>query len=179
MADFDKVISPISVAHFSQYKLVDLLLKKLEGIGFQTCFPGEVGSSAQDAMLENKILMGHVCTSLQQTDEGIMVGASVNSGGTIIHRKLHCGLLIGTDGARSIVRELAGISMEGERDLQKLVSVHFLSRDLGRYLSSQRPGMLFFIFNPGAIGVLVAHDLENGEFVLQVCQLLWCSIYVG
>ncbi|KAJ1286681.1 hypothetical protein BS78_03G370400 [Paspalum vaginatum] len=166
--DFDKVISPISVAHFSQYKLVDLLLKKLEGIGFGTCFPGEIGSSAQDAMLENKILMGHVCTSLQQTDEGILVGASVNNGGRIIERKLHCGLLIGTDGARSRVRELAGISMEGETDLQKLVSVHFLSRDLGRYLSSQRPGMLFFIFNPGAIGVLVAHDLENGEFVLQI-----------
>lgn len=166
--DFDKVVSPISVAHFSQYKLVDLLLKKLEGIGFRTCFPGEVGSSTQDALVENKVLMGHLCTSLQQTDEGILVGASVNNGGKIIERKLHCGLLIGTDGARSRVRELAGMSMEGERDLQKLVSVHFLSRDLGRYLSSQKPGMLFFIFNPGAIGVLVAHDLENGEFVLQI-----------
>ncbi|ONL97326.1 2,4-dichlorophenol 6-monooxygenase isoform X6 [Zea mays] len=166
--DFDKVISPVSVAHFSQYKLVDLLLKKLEGIGFQTCFPSEIGNSTQDLVLESKILMGHKCTSLDQTDEGILVGASVNNGGMIIERKLHCGLLIGTDGARSTVRELAGISMEGERDLQKLVSVHFLSRDLGRYLSSQRPGMLFFIFNPGAIGVLVAHDLENGEFVLQV-----------
>lgn len=170
MADFDKVISPISVAHFSQYKLVDLLLKKLEGVGFQTCFPGETGSSTQDVVLENKILMGHECTSLQQTDEGILVGASVNNGGRLQERMLHCGLLLATDGARSTVRELVGISMEGERDLQKLVSVHFLSRDLGRYLSSQRPGMLFFIFNPGAIGVLVAHDLENGEFVLQVCQ---------
>ncbi|CAD6210922.1 unnamed protein product [Miscanthus lutarioriparius] len=166
--DFDKVISPISVAHFSQYKLVDLLLKKLEGIGFRTCFPGEIGYSTQDLVLESKILMGHECTSLQQTDEGILVGVSVNNGGRIIERKLHCGLLLGTDGARSTVRELAGISMEGERGLQKLVSVHFLSRDLGRYLSSQRPGMLFFVFNPGAIGVLVAHDLENGEFVLQV-----------
>ncbi|KAL6840352.1 hypothetical protein ACP4OV_030162 [Aristida adscensionis] len=166
--DFDKVISPISVAHFSQYKLVDLLLKKLEGIGFRTCFPDDTGSSVQDMVLENKILMGHECTSLQQTDEGILVGALVTNGGRILERKLHCGLLLATDGARSAVRELAGISMEGERDLQKLVSVHFLSRDLGRYLSSQRPGMLFFIFNPEAIGVLVAHDLENGEFVLQI-----------
>ncbi|CAO1942681.1 unnamed protein product [Urochloa humidicola] len=166
--DFDKVISPVSVAHFSQYKLVDLLLKKLEGIGFQTCLPGEIGNSMQNLGLESKILMGHECTSLQKTDDGILVEASVNNGGRIQDRKLHCGLLIGTDGARSTVRELAGISMEGERDLQKLVSVHFLSRDLGRYLSSQRPGMLFFIFNPGAIGVLVAHDLENGEFVLQI-----------
>lgn len=167
--DFDKVISPISVAHFSQYKLVDLLLKKLDGVGFQTCFPDELGgSSAQDLLLENKILMGHECSSIELTDDGILVGASFNNGGRMQERKLHCGLLLGADGARSKVRELAGIPMKGERDLQKLVSVHFVSRDLGKYLSSERPGMLFFIFNPDAIGVLVAHDLEHGEFVLQV-----------
>ncbi|TVU36153.1 hypothetical protein EJB05_18070 [Eragrostis curvula] len=168
LSDFEKVISPISVAHFSQYKLVDLLLKKLEGIGFRTCFPDEICSSAQDLVLENKILMGHECASLQQTDEGVLIGASFKSGGRVWERKLHCGLLLATDGARSTVRELAGIPMEGERDLQKLVSVHFRSRDLGRYLSSERPGMLFFIFNSNAIGVLVAHDLEHGEFVLQI-----------
>uniref|UniRef100_A0A453G3R3 FAD-binding domain-containing protein n=1 Tax=Aegilops tauschii subsp. strangulata TaxID=200361 RepID=A0A453G3R3_AEGTS len=169
--DFDKVVSPISVAHFSQYKLVDLLLKKLDGVGFQTCFPDELGgSSAQDLLLENKILMGHECSSIELTDDGILVGASFNNGGRMQERKLHCGLLLGADGARSKVRELAGISMKGERDLQQLVSVHFVSRDLGKYLSSERPGMLFFIFNPDAIGVLVAHDLEHGEFVLQVCE---------
>uniref|UniRef100_A0A453G429 FAD-binding domain-containing protein n=1 Tax=Aegilops tauschii subsp. strangulata TaxID=200361 RepID=A0A453G429_AEGTS len=126
--DFDKVVSPISVAHFSQYKLVDLLLKKLDGVGFQTCFPDELGgSSAQDLLLENKILMGHECSSIELTDDGILVGASFNNGGRMQERKLHCGLLLGADGARSKVRELAG-----------------------------------------AIGVLVAHDLEHGEFVLQV-----------
>jgi len=86
LADFDKVISPISVAHFSQYKLVDLLLKKLEAIGFQTCFPSEIGISTQDVELESKILMGHECTSLQQTDEGILVGTSVNNGERILEK---------------------------------------------------------------------------------------------
>ncbi|KAF0919747.1 hypothetical protein E2562_031083 [Oryza meyeriana var. granulata] len=166
--DFDKVISPISVAHFSQHKLVDLLLKKLEGIGFQTCLPDEIGSSTQDLVLENKILMGHECSSIQPTDNGILIGASFNKAGRMQERKIHCGLLLGTDGARSTVRELAGIHMKGQRDLQKLVSVHFLSKDLGKYLSRERPGMLFFIFNPDAIGVLVAHDLGHGEFVLQI-----------
>ncbi|KAG8365939.1 hypothetical protein BUALT_Bualt17G0024100 [Buddleja alternifolia] len=51
-------------------------------------------------------------------------------------------------------------------DLQKLTSVHFMSQDLGQYLTNERPGMLFF--NTEAIGVLVAHDLKRGEFVLQV-----------
>jgi 2-polyprenyl-6-methoxyphenol hydroxylase-like FAD-dependent oxidoreductase len=166
--DFDKIISPISVAHFSQHKLVDLLLKKLDGIGFQTCLPGDIGSSTQDLVLENKILLGHECSSVQLTDKGILIGASFNEAGRMQERKIHCGLLLGADGARSTVRELAGIHMKGQRDLQKLVSVHFRSKDLGKYLSRERPGMLFFIFNPGAIGVLVAHDLEHGEFVLQI-----------
>uniref|UniRef100_A0A0D9X1X9 FAD-binding domain-containing protein n=1 Tax=Leersia perrieri TaxID=77586 RepID=A0A0D9X1X9_9ORYZ len=163
-----RIISPVSVVHFSQHKLVDLLLKKLEGIGFQTCLPDEVDSSDQDLVLEHKILMGHECSSIQVTDNGILVGASFNKAGRMHERKIHCGLLLGTDGARSTVRELTGIRMKGQRDLQKLVSVHFQSRDLGKYLSRERPGMLFFIFNPNAIGVLVAHDLEHGEFVLQI-----------
>ncbi|XP_068665588.1 uncharacterized protein [Aristolochia californica] len=74
----------------------------------------------------------------------------------------------GSDGAGSTVRKLMGINMNGKRDLQKLISIHFLSRDLGEYLLCQRPGMLFFIFNSEAIGVLVAHDLKQGEFVLQI-----------
>lgn len=75
---------------------------------------------------------------------------------------------MGTDGAGSTVRKLLGVAMEGEKDLQKLISIHFLSEDLGKYLINERPGMLFFIFNPEVIGVLVAHDLKQGEFVLQV-----------
>uniref|UniRef100_A0A0E0CBQ0 FAD-binding domain-containing protein n=1 Tax=Oryza meridionalis TaxID=40149 RepID=A0A0E0CBQ0_9ORYZ len=168
VADFEKIISPISVAHFSQHKLVDLLLKKLDGIGFQTCLPGDIGSSTRDLVLEKKILMGHECSSVQLTDNGILIGASFNEAGRMQERKIHCGFLLGADGARSTVRELAGIHMKGQRDLQKLVSVHFRSNDLGKYLSRERPGMLFFIFNPDAIGVLVAHDLEHGEFVLQI-----------
>lgn len=126
------------------------------------------GSPCGAASLHTSWLMQQKSfTSLQQIDEGILVGASINNEGRIIEIKVHCGLL-GADGARSTVHELAGISLEGERDLLKLVSVHFRSRDLGRNLSSQRPGMLFFIFNPDTIGVLVAPELKNGEFVLQV-----------
>ncbi|MQM09234.1 hypothetical protein Taro_042101 [Colocasia esculenta] len=132
--DFEKVISPISVAHFSQYKLTGLLLKKLENIGFH----------------------------------GLNVGTSFLRDGKLLDRNIRCKILVGSDGANSTVRKLVGVEMKGERDLQKLVSVHFLSRDLGQYLLHERPGMLFFIFNPDAIGVLVSHDLSQGEFVLQV-----------
>ncbi|XP_042434841.1 4-methyl-5-nitrocatechol 5-monooxygenase-like isoform X2 [Zingiber officinale] len=117
---------------------------------------------------DRKILMSHECISIHPTQDGVKVGSSFCKEGKIEERFFHCSILVGSDGARSTVRKLVGIDMKGERNLQNLVSVHFLSRDLGQYLLHERPGMLFFIFNPDAIGVLVAHDLNQGEFVLQV-----------
>lgn len=112
--------------------------------------------------------MGHECVSANAADHGVTVTSSFLSKGRYIKKDIHCKFLVGTDGAGSTVRKLVGIDMVGEKDLQKLVSVHFMSQDLGRYIMNERPGMLFFIFNSEAIGVLVAHDLGQGEFVLQV-----------
>ncbi|XP_058093909.1 uncharacterized protein LOC131239959 isoform X2 [Magnolia sinica] len=166
--DFERVVSPVSVAHFSQYKLTRLLLKQLEKLNFHvyTCDGSQVPNKG--STWEREILMGHECISIDRTAHGVMVGASFLKEGKKLQRNIHCHILVGSDGAGSNVRKLVGIDMKGERDLQKLVSVHFLSRDLGQYLLHQRPGMLFFIFNPEAIGVLVAHDLNQGEFVLQM-----------
>ncbi|KAH7833381.1 hypothetical protein Vadar_005755 [Vaccinium darrowii] len=166
--DFEQVVSPVSVAHFSQYKISRLLLKKLETLDFhvRTCYDLEVFDRGQVG--EREILMGHECLSVDATDDCLNVTASFSSGGQYKERTIQCGFLVGADGAGSTVRKLAGIELRGERDLQKLVSVHFLSRELGHYLLNQRPGMLFFIFNTEAIGVLVAHDLKDGEFVLQI-----------
>lgn len=121
--------------------------------------------------------MGLECISIDSTDEGVTVGASFLNEGRVEEKNFHCSFLVGCDGARSTVRKLVGIEMKGESDLQKLVSVHFLSRDLGQYLLRQRPGMLFFIFNPEAIGVLVAHDLSQGEFILQVLLSVQVEIF--
>lgn len=114
--------------------------------------------------------MGVECISVNPTAEGVTIGANFLNEGRVEEKNFSCSILVGSDGARSTVRRLMGIEMKGERDLQKLVSIHFLSRDLGQHLLCERPGMLFFIFNPEAIGVLVAHDLNKGEFVLQVLQ---------
>lgn len=119
--------------------------------------------------------MGHECASIDATANCINVTASVLKEGKYRERNIQCSILVGADGAGSTVRKLAGITMKGEEDMQKLVSIHFLSKELGQYLLNERPGMLFFIFNTEAIGVLVAHDLNQGEFVLQVGQVLTCS----
>ncbi|XP_038892398.1 4-methyl-5-nitrocatechol 5-monooxygenase isoform X2 [Benincasa hispida] len=165
--DFEHITSPVSVAHFSQYKLNRLLLKQLQNLGFQVCTPESLEGPC--VVREKKILLGHECVSIDATDETITMTASYLKEGTHIKRRnISCNVLVGADGAGSSVRRLVGIEMKGENDLQKLVSVHFFSRELGEYLLKERPGMLYFVFNTEAIGVLVAHDLKQGEFILQV-----------
>lgn len=166
--DFDRTVSPVSVAHFSQYKLHRLLLEKLVNLGFHIV--DSHGSDRLEEILirEKEILMGHECVSVSTAHHGVTVTASFLSEGRHMQKDIRCNFIVGTDGAGSTVRQLVGIDMKGERDLQKLVSIHFISEDLGKYLMNEKPGMLFFIFNSEAIGVLVAHDLKQGEFVLQV-----------
>ncbi|KAG4989987.1 hypothetical protein JHK82_032298 [Glycine max] len=168
--DLEHFVSPVSVAHFSQYKLTMLLLKRLENLGFQICAPESLEGNEQSC--EKKIMMGHECVSIDASNDFVTVTASSIIKGKRVEQNIHCNILIGTDGAGSTVRKLVGIEMRGEKDLQKLVSVHFFSKDLGQFLLKENPGMLFFIFNAEAIGVLVAHDLRQGEFVLQACEKL-------
>ncbi|GLC41790.1 hypothetical protein PLESTB_001702100 [Pleodorina starrii] len=80
---------------------------------------------------------------------------------------LRCQYLVAADGAHSAVRGMMGGKMEGEGALQHLLNAHFTSRALAR-LASSRPAMLYFVFNPGVVAVLVAHDIEAGEFVAQI-----------
>ncbi|XP_022776266.1 phenol 2-monooxygenase isoform X2 [Durio zibethinus] len=166
--DFEKVVSPISVAHFSQYKLTRLLVKLLENLGFCICTSEGPESLDHEPLKGREILMGHECVSIDITDQCVTATVSFSKEGESMTRKIQSKILVAADGAGSTVRKLVGIDLKGENDLQKLVSVHFLSNDLGRYLLNERPGMLFFIFNAEAIGVLVAHDLKQGEFVLQI-----------
>lgn len=165
-ADFDQIVSPVSVAHFSQYKLMGLLIEQLEETGFHTWDESLISDDCE--LAERGILMGCECTSIDVTEDGVTVTTHLTREGKHKIKNFLCNFVVGTDGAGSTVRKLMGIGMRGEQDLQKLISVHFISQDLGRYLINERPGMLYFVFNTEAIGVIVAHDLKQGEFVLQV-----------
>lgn len=164
------------MAHFSQYKLNTLLIKQLESIGFK--IRGHEALN-YNHLPEKEILMGHNCISVEPTEEFINVTTSYVTEGKHVENQIPCRFLVGADGAGSTVRNLVGIEMRGEKDIQRLVSVHFLSQELGKYLIYEKPGMLFFIFNPGAIGVLVAHDLKQGEFVLQVLEICLFLVFIS
>lgn len=69
--------------------------------------------------------------------------------------------------------------MHGRAAMQHLISIHFSWPQLGQaLLQCGREGMLYFVFNSQVVAVLVAHNLELGEFVAQVgmmkpCGTLW------
>ena len=64
---------------------------------------------------------------------------------------------------------MAPARMTGTPTMQHLVNVHFTSASLAaRLRRDDRAAMLYFVFNPAVVAVVVAHDLRNGEFVAQI-----------
>lgn len=113
------------------------------------------------------ILFGQEVIDFRADEEGVDVTVlPIDQSSPYIIRSNY---LIGADGANSFVRKKLGIEMEGTDEIQNLVNVHFRSKSLGTtMLRNGRPGMLYFVFNTQVIAVIVAHDLESGDFVAQV-----------
>ncbi|EFJ46561.1 hypothetical protein VOLCADRAFT_93005 [Volvox carteri f. nagariensis] len=87
---------------------------------------------------------------------------------------LRCQYLVAADGAHSAVRGLMGGRLEtpqaplpGAGPLQHLINAHFISAALASR-AARHPAMLYFVFNPEVVAVLVAHDIQAGEFVAQI-----------
>ncbi len=98
-------------------------------------------------------LRGTECTSVTQTADGVM--ASVTSTKTEAE-KICCRYVIAADGANSPIRSALGVKLEGPEDLQHNMMIHF-EADL-RPLVADRPGILYFLFEPDAQGALIAYD---------------------
>ncbi|CAM6082506.1 unnamed protein product [Calypogeia fissa] len=155
--------SPTSIAHFSQHRLLRLLFKRAEKLCLHPTNP----DPDSDINLEG-ILLGHKLLSLEANPEGVLVRMTASVGGLNALKDVQCSYLVAADGAGSSVRRLLGVRMQGEVAMQNLISVHFFSEELGRYLLINRPAMLYFVFNASAIAVIVAHNLQLGEFIAQI-----------
>lgn len=135
--DFKQTRSPTCVAHFSQHRLVPLLLKRLGRLGFNICNGNNFSNDGFQSYNSwvGKIRLGHECISINPTSDGIRAAICSVKDETKVRVNIQCNVLIGADGAGSTVRKLMGINMKGEHDIQKLISVHFMSKDLGNFLS--------------------------------------------
>jgi 2-polyprenyl-6-methoxyphenol hydroxylase-like FAD-dependent oxidoreductase len=165
------VYSPEPVGHLAQHKLLPLIAQRAEAA------PGV------------DLRMGHSVTKLIQQDENsirIQVEEQITndtgavdgstSGGIINNGEkrnriyeIEAQYLIAADGAHSLLRKSLNIPMIGPGAMQHLINIHFISRQLGAELKrSGRQGMLYFVFGPGVIAVMVNHNLDTGEFVAQI-----------
>ena len=80
-------------------------------------------------------------------------------------------VVVAADGASSPIRQSFAVPMLGRPVLQHLISVHFrTSPSLSTRLAADatRANMLHFVFNEKLVGCFVCHDLQAGEWVLQV-----------
>ena len=88
-----------------------------------------------------------------------------------IKRHIEAQFVVAADGANSKIRNDHGGTMIGDPCMQSLMNVHFkTSPSLSKLLmeGKDRTVMLHFIFHPNLVGVFVCHDVEEGEWVLQI-----------
>lgn len=142
-------LSEHSAAHLAQHRFLPMLLR-----------------SAQEGGRADVRFDAHV-VGYESDRSGVHVRVAAGPHGEVVDAGRFA-YLVGADGARSTVRDQMGAAMEGDLCMQHLMNVHFTSAELGQKLLTTRPAMLYFVTNASLVGVLVAHDLERGEFVLQV-----------
>jgi 2,4-dichlorophenol 6-monooxygenase len=97
---------------------------------------------------------GVECTSL--VDRGNAVDATLEIAESGEIQTASFSYVIASDGANSQIRTLLGIEMEGPDALANYLMIHFQS-DL-RPLTEGKPGLLYFLFEPGVSGALIAYD---------------------
>jgi 2,4-dichlorophenol 6-monooxygenase len=130
----------------------------------QTTFEPMLHDAARRAGAD--LRFGHELVGFERVDDGFVSRVVVRSSGEeITVRSRH---LIGADGARSTVLDMAGLTVEGRTAMSHAVNIWFRA-DLSQYLK-HRPGVLIWNVAPGPmppmrLGTLICHKPFE-EFVL-------------
>jgi 2-polyprenyl-6-methoxyphenol hydroxylase-like FAD-dependent oxidoreductase len=144
----DHEISPSWECHLPQHQLVAALRR------------------AAGERRHGRLVMG--CRAqIEEDPSGVTV--DLTSGDAKTAQVVRCRYAVCADGAHGHCRRSLGIGRRkaGARG-QVFVSVHFFSRQLGALLNRRIKGMLYFIYSPAGVAILINHDLGTGEFVLQL-----------
>lgn len=99
------------------------------------------------------LFRGIECLSVTETADRVIAALAPGETGP---EKVSCRYVIAADGANSPIRSALGINLEGPEGLQHNMMIHF-EADL-RPLIADRPGILYFLFEPDAQGALIAYD---------------------
>lgn len=167
--------SPCSVVHLAQDKLVRILLQHARAHPLiDVKFGHAVQSYSAQCILSSESQRqtnstgGHREGSISVNRALCTTTTNLhpypgNSGTTDV--RITSDFLIGADGASSTVRKLAGVPVDfaNEKPLQHLLNIHFIAPNLKPLLSDR--GMLYFIYNKDIVAVVVAHDLDEGQYV--------------
>jgi 2-polyprenyl-6-methoxyphenol hydroxylase-like FAD-dependent oxidoreductase len=166
------VYSPEPVGHLAQHKLLPLLAQRAMAA------PGvdlRMGHSVTKLIHQDDNSVRIQVEGKEEQHEDTNRSASGSHGSGKKERKnkkvyeIDAQYLVAADGAHSPLRKSLNIPMIGPGAMQHLINIHFISPQLGAELKrSGRQGMLYFVFGPGAIAVLVGHNLDTGEFVAQI-----------
>jgi 2-polyprenyl-6-methoxyphenol hydroxylase-like FAD-dependent oxidoreductase len=83
---------------------------------------------------------------------------------------INCQYVVSCEGTNSSIRKKLNLFYEGKEKLQHLMNIHFKCPSLKDYFyhNKNRPAMLYFVFNEKTICVIVAHDINNDEYVCQL-----------
>eukprot|EP00611_Tribonema_gayanum_P027075 TRINITY_DN6594_c0_g1_i2.p1 TRINITY_DN6594_c0_g1~~TRINITY_DN6594_c0_g1_i2.p1 ORF type:complete len:301 (+),score=69.09 TRINITY_DN6594_c0_g1_i2:159-1061(+) len=162
-----KGLTPSAVCHLSQNRLLPILLEEARESAKR------MGAEPEDA-----VRMGQRVTSVEAARSSSAQGPAVTvaDAATGAREVVLCDYLVAADGAHSSVRTACGGGpggpgqILGQAGLGSMVNIHFTSPDLGDWLKrdGRRPGMLYFVYRPEVVCVMVAHDVERGEYACHV-----------
>jgi 2-polyprenyl-6-methoxyphenol hydroxylase-like FAD-dependent oxidoreductase len=167
-------MTPSPMAHLSQPKLEAILRAEAE----------------RRALGGTELLSGYECVSFAQHGGGVTaqlrrvvspaasasygarysaVGTGADADAAPDALTVEADYLLACDGAHSRVRQALGLRLRGPAPLQHFKSVHFVAPALAPLLRERGlEAMLYFCFNRGAVAVLVAHNISQGEWVAQL-----------
>ncbi len=132
-------VTPTPLRNLSQHRFEPILLEALRGA---------------DATLPR---YGHKWESAQADGDGVTSTITDLADGR--QYQLRSAYVIGADGAGSPLRRSLGIAPIGPERLQSFVMIHFAAD--WRALVRDCPGVLYWVCDPSALGIFVAHDLDR------------------
>jgi 2-polyprenyl-6-methoxyphenol hydroxylase-like FAD-dependent oxidoreductase len=156
----DAFLSLCSVGHLAQHEFCRIL--------YRHAITNEKCNDACGKLQYGRTVTGIDFESARQQGEGSTVVVVHTSDSSY---SVTTPLVVAADGARSFVRGQAGIGQLGSHSIQHLVNVHVtVDPQVASRLHEQESnyGMLYSIFNPHVIAMVVCHDANKGEYVIQI-----------